>query len=148
MMANQIWKAATIKMSPQPNGPPYTNDVMGSTQTFLDHNTKIEVQRAGREGLITGHKKDYVMCKATSIVNNQHCAIYGWFNLNGTPIQGLNPTSHNKTYVDYSQTPRLVLRDCQLNGNVMDLYSILTDPILSALISDEGHYDPTNIYKS
>ena len=145
-MADQIWASAVVKLNPNPNGPPY-DVTMQITKSFVDHNTKVEVQRNGREGLITGHKKDVVICKHL-LSDNSRVAIYGWFFTNGSPIQGLNPSSHDKLYKDYSHGLRMVSRFVTLNDQVQDIYTILNDPNLSALISDEGPFDASNIYKS
>jgi hypothetical protein len=145
-MADQIWKGAAIRLAPNPNGPPY-DITMQLTQTFVDHNAKIEAQRAGNPfGLITGHKKDVVICKHL-LADPSKVSIYGWFNLNGSPIQGLNPTSHAKDYKDYSHGLRMISRVATLNNQVADLYAVLNDPSHAALISYEGAFDASTIYK-
>jgi hypothetical protein len=144
-MANQIWNAADMKLNPQPI-PPDAN--MESTQRFIDHNTLIEQQRSGQNfSLITGHKKDTVICKHL-LQDSSRVAIYGWFYTNGTAIQGLNPTSHDKFYHDYSHSGRLIAQNCIVNGATQNIYNVLADPVLCNLISDEGNYDATTIYSN
>lgn len=144
-IADQIWQIAPIKLTPIPGGPPYDAS-MQFTKKFVDHNAKIELQRAGRPGAVTGHKKDVVICKYL-LKDPSRVAIYGWFYLNGSPIQGLNSSDHDKGYKDYSHGIRLVARLATLNGQIYDLYDILKDPAFAPLISHEGAYDATGIYK-
>lgn len=135
-IADQIWQIAPIKLTPIPGGPPYDAS-MQFTKKFVDHNARIELQRAGRPGVVTGHKKDVVICKHL-LQDSSRVAIYGWFYLNGIAIQGLNPTDHDKGYKDYSHGIRLVARLATLNGQIYDLYDILKDPVFAPLISHEG----------
>lgn len=144
-MATQIWKAATVKLNPDPNGAPYDN-TQQSTEKFVFHNGKIEKQRAGRAGLINGHKKDVVICKHL-LSDHSKVAIFGWFYSNGSPIQQLNPKDHSKEYKDYSHGIRLIAKTCVINDEFKDVYDVLKDPSLCHLLSDEGSFDATNIYK-
>ena len=64
-------------------------------------------------------------------------AIYGWHQLNGTPIQPLT-TVHVDWYVDYSHGIRLVKRQMIVDGQPRDLWDVLKDPDLYLLVSDEG----------
>ncbi len=145
-MARQIWNGASVKLEPIPNGPPY-DAYMQSVDAFTKHNAKIEKARAGQPlgKLVAGHKKDVVICKAL-LTNISRVAIYGWFHLNGQPIQDLNPTSHDKGYKDYSHGIRLVSRNVLINDQPHDLFDVLKDPFLCNLISDEGAYDASTIY--
>lgn len=151
-MCDQIWKAATIKLSPHPKGAPYDNSML-STETFVWHNNIIENQLKSfknfdRQQLITGIKKDVVLDK--DLLNKpDRVAIYGWFQTNGTPIQGptVNSSSHEITYKDYSHGIRFIAREVFVNDKVMDLYDVLNDNNLSSLISHQGSYDVHKIYK-
>lgn len=145
-MVNQIWKAATIKVEPKPNGPPY-NSYQQSIAAILENETAIKEQTEhmllGK--LLAGHKKDVVI--TSRLVNNSWpVAIYGWHYLNGKVIQDLNTTHHDKSYKDYSHGIRLVSRRVVVNGKDMDLFDVLKDRNLCSLISDEGSYDATKLY--
>ncbi len=144
-ISNQIWKAADIKLTPIPGGPPYDAS-MEATKKFWDHNIKIEQQRNSRFGLISGHKKD-VIYSSQLFSHPNAVVIYGWFQNNGKPIQDLNPTSHNNKYCDYSHGIRLISRIVKINGELKDYYDILNDKNLSVLISDEGPYDAKRFYR-
>ena len=133
-LVDTIWKMAAVRVSPHPLPP---SAAMVSTNAFVEHNRIIELARAGRPGLLAGHKKDIVITPKLSGALHRVC-IYGWHELNGTPIQGLNPVSHSDTYEDYSHGVRLVSRDVLLDGQPARLEDLLQDPILSSLVSDEG----------
>jgi hypothetical protein len=148
-MCDQIWKAATIKLEPQPKGAPYDNSMLES-QTYLDHNNKIEKQLMGKDKsqLVSGHKKDVIY--APSLVKDKsHVCIYGWFHLTGVAIQGPMPncTFHEVTYKDYSHGIRLIAQDVIVNGQPKNIYDVLNDPKLCHLLIEETAYDASNFYK-
>lgn len=55
----------------------------------------------------------------------------------GVPIQPVY-TGHSDRWVDYSHGVRLVSRRVLVNGVEHDLATLLEDPVLWALLSDEG----------
>jgi predicted RNA-binding protein len=139
-MADQIWKNAVNKLEPKPWGPPYDLD-MEKTHRIGTHNSTIQAQLSGLDptALTSGHKKDVVLTNHLSPNNPaKRVAIYGWFQLNGQPIQGLNPVSHEDTYADYSHGIRLIVNDVIVNGTPMRMKDIFADSQLSKLVSDEG----------
>jgi hypothetical protein len=102
-MANDIWSQSVNKVAPLPWGPPYDGDMVKTYRIGI-HNSRIQEQLAGKDphALLSGHKKDVVLTNKLSPHNpNRRVAIYGWIQLNGQPIQGLNPSSHEDTYEDY-----------------------------------------------
>ena len=148
-MCDQIWKAATVKIEPQPKGAPYDNSMLAS-QTYLDHNIKVEKQLSGklRGQLVSGHKKDVIY--APSLVKDKaHVCIYGWFHLTGVAIQGPMPncTFHEVTYKDYSHGIRLIAQDVIVNGQPKNIYDVLNDSVLCHLLIEESAYDARNFYK-
>lgn len=103
---DQIWKQADVRLDPATMPP---TDKMTSTEWFIGHNAKIELQRKGQCGLVAGHKKAVVLTNNLLIPEFKHCvAIQGWhYKASGKPIQGLNPArgvyhTHVWSYVDYS----------------------------------------------
>lgn len=140
LIVNTIWRAAYNKLEPKPWGPPY-DDSMSDTYRYGVHNNTIQNQLSGKDStlLISGHKKDVVLTN-TLYPNNpkQRVAIYGWMQLNGQPIQGLNPSSHEVQYADYSHGIRLIANDVMIDGRAARLQDILSDPKLCILLSDEG----------
>ncbi len=141
-MSDEIWKAAVNKLEPKPWGPPYDDD-MQKTYRIGVHNTTIQNQllSSGMDphALTSGHKKDVVLTNHLAPNNpGRRVAIYGWIQLNGQPIQGLNPTSHADTYEDYSHGIRLVSNDCIVNGVSMKMQDVFSHPVYCHLVSDEG----------
>ncbi len=139
-MSNDIWKAAVNKLEPKPWGPPYDDDMVKTYRIGI-HNTTIQNQLSGKDptALTSGHKKDVVLTNHLAPNNpGKRVAIYGWIQLNGQPIQGLNPTSHADTYEDYSHGIRLVANDCVVNGSPMKIQDVFAHPVYSSLVSDEG----------
>jgi len=142
-ISNDIWKSSDLKLTPQPMG---ANPNMVNTKTLIAHNEKINNQMILPFQLVSGHKKDIVFAKRL-VNDNKKLAIYGWHSLSGVAIQGLNSTSHDYAYQDYSQSVRLISRDARLNGEVVDLLEILNSPKYAYLISDEGNYNASTIYR-
>lgn len=137
-MVNDIWKNSPVKLSPKPIPP---DALMSSTKRYNDHNTLVKNQLIGKnfDALISGHKKDVVLTNKLFPNNpNKRVAIYGWIQLNGVAIQGLNPSSHEDTYADYSHGIRYVSRKVLVNDEVKDILDVLKNPQLSSLLSDEG----------
>ncbi len=137
-MVDLVWKAASVKLEPQPIPP---DSKMSTTKRFVEHNRKVQAVLNGRRGLVAGHKKDVVVTNrlldaAGKVLHK--VAIYGWQYLTGKVIQDLNPRDHDDKYADYSHGIRLVAERCELDGSLIDVRSVLTDPVLCALLTDEG----------
>jgi hypothetical protein len=139
-MVNDIWKASANKLTPLPWGPPYDEDML-KTHRILTHNQRIQNQFINKDPhkLTSGHKKDVILSNALSPNNpKKRVCIYGWIQSSGSPIQGLNPVSHEDTYADYSHGIRMIANDVIVNGKTMKLQDVFADTKLSALVSDEG----------
>lgn len=139
-MVHDIWRNSINKLPPLPWGPPFDNS-MQSTERIGIHSSRIQKQLDGKDfkALTSGHKKDVVLTNRLSPNNpKKKVAIYGWTQVNGQPIQGLNPSDHDDMYADYSHGIRLIARDVMINGNPDRIENIFKDAKLSALISDEG----------
>ena len=146
-MAYQIWQAATIKLTPSPNGPPYDASMM-STEKMVFHNKKIQTALGDQipGELVTGHKKDVVI-SAGLLTHPNNVAIVGWWYPSGEMIQPLNYVSHDRYYKDYSHGTRMINRLITINDEWYDFYEVLADETLSSLVSDEGPFDATQMYK-
>lgn len=149
-MCDQIWANAQIKLEPHPKGAPYDTSMLASS-TYAWHNSIINSQLQGQDHtkFITGHKKDVIIDK-NWLSNMDRVVIYGWFQTNGVPIQGPTPNWHShelKYYADYSHGIRMIAQDVIVNGNPMRFFDVLNNPNLASLISDEGAYDASIIYK-
>lgn len=135
-----IWGSAPLRVEPQPWGPPFDAS-MCSNERYVAHSTRVTHQLDAmaptpwQEKLVAGYKKDLVL---TNHLDKDHVAIYGWHHLSGTPIQPLNCLSHAATYADYSHGVRFILQGAYVDGSPRDMESILADPTLAHLVSDEG----------
>lgn len=135
-MVDAIYKAANIKLEPVP-----LYAFRDSTPTMYHHHLIIEGQRKGRKGLIAGIKKDVVLTgKLLHSSKPDRVAIYGWHQLNGSPIQPLY-TGHVYWYVDYSHGIRLVYRKIKVAGKWMDYTDVLQHPVYRHLLCDEEYCD-------
>lgn len=134
-LSDLIWKAADIRLTPQPMGPPYDGSML-TVARFAEHDKRVETQRAGRTGLIAGHKKDVVLSQRLASRPNQ-VAIYGWHRPSGVAIQPVS-LIHENTYADYSHGVRLIGKTAYLDGSPVSLESILRSEEMASAISGEG----------
>lgn len=128
--------------------PAQTMDYHGpmlSTAYFVENNRSIELERAKKKcplgALVSGCKKDVVVGAALANAPGR-VGIYGWFDGDSinSVIQGptINFSTHEITYADYSHGIRFVRKTMVVDGNVVRLDDVLTDPKLCVLVSDEG----------
>ncbi len=134
-MVDLVWKAAPVKLSPQPIPP---GPAMMSNAYIGLHQKKVETQRKGKPlgALTAGHKKDVVISNRL-LSAPLRVAIYGWHWLSGKPIQPLS-TVHEHSYADYSHGIRLVWGTVLVDGTPMAISDVLESPTLHKLLSDEG----------
>jgi hypothetical protein len=132
-LVDAIYAAATVKLAPSPLPP---GPQMMSNDYYRRHHEAIEKQRAGRAGLIAGHKKDVVVTNRL-VARPDRVAIYGWHQLDGRPIQPLSLV-HEASYADYSHGIRFVQPTMVVDGQERALADVARDPELCALVSDEG----------
>lgn len=136
-MVDAIYAQAGVHLAPSPMKP--TNK-MSSTDYLMRHNQTVEGQRAGYgklpAALTAGQKKDLVLSNRLR-KSPGRVAIYGWHRTNGKPIQPLS-TVHGALYADYSHGVRLVSATAYVNGEPQSLTSIIQDPQLAKIVSNEG----------
>ncbi len=142
-LVDRIYAAAEIKLAPAPLPP---GAAMASNAYYARHNRLVErALPPGAHGrLVAGHKKDVVLTNALASRPGR-VAIYGWHRQNGEAIQGLNATSHENTYADYSHGIRLVGNVAFVGGGPRELAELLRSPELSAPLSDEGPLRVTRV---
>jgi len=141
-MVNQIYTAAPCKLAPSPIPP---SPEMTTVPVFALHDSIVGSQRSADGAplgtLVGGTKKDVVV--STLIYQNlkpsvpRPVVIYGWHQLNGSPIQPLY-NGHGETYADYSHGIRLVQEQCVLDGAPARVSELMADAVLWSLVSDEG----------
>jgi len=138
-MVDAIYAAAEAKLSPAPIPP---SPEMTTPAVFAQHNEMVQTQRVARlpahplGALVAGHKKDVVITARLATATNK-VAIYGWHRTDGRPIQPLY-TGHTAAWADYSHGIRLVRQMMEVNGEPTNITSVLADPQLAGLLSDEG----------
>ena len=134
-----VWNQAEIRLEPIPTMP---DAAMRSLGRYAHHNALIQAALAELQSvtpqdraIVAGHKKDIVL---TNKLEAGRVAIYGWHRSSGTPIQGLNATSHSSAYEDYSHGVRFVRGDVVINGTEMRLADLFAASDMCGLVSDEG----------
>lgn len=138
-IANDIWKAASIKLQPYPTHLWGQKNLGANLNQYDGHNTVIQGQlssmgKAGTGELVTGHKKDVVL---SNEMMPGHVSIYGWFNQDGSRIQPLT-SIHSDQYVDYSHGIRFVAPFMTIDGQTYRTADVMVDPNYAGLVSDEG----------
>jgi hypothetical protein len=134
-MVDAIYRQAPFKLHPIPMKP---GKQMRSNRYYAQHQKMIEAAlKVADHGYLTaGHKKDVVI--TNRLANHpKRVAIYGWHENAWAPIQPLS-IWHRKTYADYSHGVRLVYPEMLLDGKSLPVETVLRDPDLSSLLSDEG----------
>jgi len=138
-IVDAIYGAAEVKLEPAPISP---SPAMTTVPVFMAHNEIVRTQRLDRlaghplGALVAGHKKDVVISAKLDEASGK-VAIYGWHRVGGVPIQPLC-LGHGVSWVDYSHGVRLVDQAMRVNGFIMTVAQVLSDPCLAGLLSDEG----------
>ena len=131
-MVDLIYQHSTVKLEPVP-----MYAYRDSTVTMWQHHLIIEGQRKGMKGLISGIKKDLVICSEEALKGKANrVAIYGWHKPDGKPIQPLY-TGHVNWYADYSHGARMIYEKIKVNGKWVHYKTLLSDPLLRSALSDE-----------
>jgi hypothetical protein len=128
-LVDLIYDAAPIHL------PFHAETVDRESQATIDrHLARTAEDRAGRRGIARGHAKDYILSNAKRAGRS---VLYGGRYASGALVQSLYP-DHVDSFVDYSMGGSLIDRLAVLDGRTVDLAAIMHDPVLSALVSDEG----------
>lgn len=132
-LSDAIYAQSELKIMPAP----LTKD-REKAATFYEHHRLIEADRQGRTSdlLVAGIKKDVVLTSQLAGKPGK-VAIYGWHYPDGKPIQPLY-LGHAAGYVDYSHGVRLMSDRMVVDGKSMPVADVLADPVLNALVSNEG----------
>jgi hypothetical protein len=131
-MVDLIYQQSPVKLEPVP-----MYAYRDSTVTMWQHHLIIEGQLKGKKGLISGIKKDVVICSEEALKGKTNrVAIYGWHRLDGKPIQPLY-TGHVNWYADYSHGARMIYEKVRVNGKWVYYKDLFNDPLLRSALSDE-----------
>jgi len=139
LLVDSIHKHAYYRLEPVTFYPVGRNNELVSM--FLKHNKLIEKQldsitkKPNRHLIIDGIKKDVVICNKIADLPKK-VAIYGWYKLDGKPIQPVY-TGHVNWYVDYSHGIRLINRLAFIDGKPVYIDKILSHPNLYQIFSSE-----------
>ncbi|MBU0765149.1 MAG: T9SS type A sorting domain-containing protein, partial [Bacteroidetes bacterium] len=139
-MVNEIYSAATVKLAPSTIAP---GPEMTTVPVFAQHNTTVWGQRSAvledhpLGEPVGGDKKDVILSNGIYSASTDRVVIYGWHQLNGTPIQPLY-NGHDLYYADYSHGIRFVQMNILVNVDTLRIDDILQSGELSPLLSDEG----------
>jgi hypothetical protein len=138
-MVDGIWRAATVKLDPQPILP---SPAMVTVPVFWDHHSLVMATRRqlgfSFTELTAGHKKDVVITpRLYQHSPGARVAIYGWHRADRRPIQPLF-LGHGGNYADYSHGIRLIHSRMILNGQSTTVESVLLDSALAPLLNDES----------
>jgi hypothetical protein len=115
----------------------------------------IDALKGGKRTLVAPIGKNWVLSNALLRAKPGHAALYGWAVASewrplipkiptypGTlpGIQNIQPlaTPHDAQYTDYAMLMDLVRRQCVVDGQPMDLLTVLRNPELAPLASHEG----------
>ncbi len=139
-LVDNIYINCAVKLQPVAYAPVGNQNEL--VPKFIEHNTDIEALRlaaGGQLGQLTGGtKKDVVLSNLIiDPARLNRVVIYGWHQLNGSPIQPLT-NIHYDTYVDYSHGIRLLNGEFLLDGEVTAITDILSNPGLYKILSDES----------
>jgi hypothetical protein len=141
LVVDRIYDAADHQFTPSPLPP---TSEMRTPHYWLRAQHRIAgLMEQPRTALLAGHKKDVVLTPRLRYSPSQ-LAIYGWHRASGDPIQGLSLV-HGKGYADYSHGIRAISPTVRIDGVERSYVEVLNDPVLSALLSDEGPMDVERI---
>lgn len=136
-IVDAIYAQAAVHLQPRPLP---AGDAMRTTAYYWEHNEFIAEQRLAVPaplGVLTaGDKKDLVLTNRLWS-NLERVAIYGWHRPDGRAIQPLS-TLHGARYADYSHGIRLLSATAYVEGQPRQLLTLLQDPQMASLVSDEG----------
>jgi hypothetical protein len=142
LIVDRIYEAADHRFTPSPLPP---TSEMRTPRYWLSAQRRITgLMDHDRTELLAGHKKDVVLTPRLRWQPTQ-VAIYGWHRAPGNPIQGLSLV-HGKDYADYSHGIRAIAPTVRVDGAELRYVDVLKDPVLSALLSDEGPIDAERIF--
>lgn len=136
-IVDAIYAQAVTHLHPQTLPP---SDTMRTTAYYWEHNELVQQQRSDLTAVLgaltAGDKKDLVLTNRLWSFPDR-VAIYGWHRQDGTPIQPLS-TVHGARYADYSHGVRLVSATAYIDGKAVPFLTLLQDPRVAPLLSDEG----------
>jgi hypothetical protein len=144
-LCDLVWRAAAKRLTPCTQTS-WADGTMELTYRMLEHSDCVAAKIGASCGLVSDAGKVWAITR--KVLNQRGLAAnYGWHVSSGAlpaanrwagrVIQSVGHR-HNDQHVDYSQTVRLVRRDCIVDGREMDVGDVGTHPELAPLLSHEG----------
>ena len=139
-IVDDIYRHSLVKLEPVTYKP--IGDENTFVSKFAEHNQAIQNQFNNADGILgqltSGIKKDVVLSNLIAdSTRKNNVVIYGWHKKDGLPIQPIT-NIHKNTYVDYSHGVRLINDEIIVDGVTKNIKSLLSDPVLFKMLSDEN----------
>lgn len=154
-LADLIWMQRAVTL------PPFPRPITATTQAMVEHSAKIDaalLKLDYKEGIVATVGKHWVLDNDL-LVKTGRAMNYGW-HFEGASFQGIKGepvatlmkddkgqymrliqgrgTAHDMHHADYSQICVLASRECIIDGQPMDILTLLQDPALAPMISHQG----------
>jgi len=146
LIEDLVWRAAAVRVRPKPQRPDWWSAHMWEAVEQCHQDIQEQLPAELDPGaIIATVGKSWVLTNEL-LAHEGRAANYGWHHSGAgfRAVSGSMPvwqplsTAHNADHWDYSQTLRLVARDCLVDGAPRDLHDVLQDRELAPLVSHEG----------
>lgn len=154
-IADLVYLKASRRIEPAPMS--ISTTVASMTKHSANVDTRLKALPV-TEGLVSDPGKHWILDKKIEQLPGRACN-YGW-HFTGTSFQGINgfsvasklnvignkpvkviqpnATAHDALHSDYSQICQLISQTCWVDGVEKRFSELLTDPVLSVLVSHQG----------
>lgn len=158
-LADLIWQQASLRVGVLNHSNWVQDGTMGNQARMREQSALLQAKTGNAGGLIANEGKHWVVTARNwtppqgtgvekpqgSLSSRHNGANYGWYADNATSVGpgGLKVfqsvgLAHDRNHRDYSQLVVLAMNPCIVDGFPTTLDAVIRDPVLSALISDEG----------
>jgi len=142
-IVDAIWEApGTVRLA-MTGRTPREGETRNAMRLWLEANAADARAVGDRDGtIVAGHRKSYTVGRA-SLAEPGNDVIYDGRDAAGNRIQTVeNNHSHALGYVDYSQVPRFLAADMEVDGGWRRVADVAADPELAGLVSHNGPFTP------
>lgn len=153
-VSDLAWEQAGLRLGVINHNDWVSDGSMGLVRRMYDQNAILQQKIGSYDGLVANEGKDWIVTKrmwtgpdtpeGTKSSRRNSCN-FGWY---GSAFSGRSPgglavaqspgMAHDGNHTDYSQLFRCMQKTVIVDGSPMQVESVLADPVLSALVSDEG----------
>lgn len=124
------------------------SSLMSSTTYSKEWNKKVELKRAGYEGIVSDCGKAWLI--SNKLASSKGAVNYGFYHSAapsvsqcGLKLYQSEGGMHNAQHLDYSQTLILIGATCEVNGQQMTIAELAKEPELSYLLNYSGKLNYT-----